>query len=124
MYLTLENFEKQAEEFLREPIAPPRAGQFLPGPVSIHALVRRAFERPPESHRSGPFIAEFQKIRQRLCQLVSARHVQILLGSGTLANDAVGAQLSVWRRKPGLILSNGEFGERLIDHARRFGPDL
>jgi len=83
-------------------------------------LVRRAFERPAESHRSEQFITEFQKIRQRLCQLVSARQVQILLGSGTLANDAVGAQLSL-EDKPGLILSNGEFGERLIDQARRFG---
>jgi aspartate aminotransferase-like enzyme len=83
-------------------------------------LVRRAFERPAESHRSEQFITEFQKIRQRLCQLVSAGQVQILLGSGTLANDAVGAQLSL-EDKPGLILSNGEFGERLIDQARRFG---
>jgi aspartate aminotransferase-like enzyme len=88
--------------------------------VSIHPLVRRAFERPAESHRSDQFITEFQKIRQRLCQMVSARQVQILLGSGTLANDAVVAQLSL-EDKPGLILSNGEFGERLIDQARRFG---
>jgi aspartate aminotransferase-like enzyme len=120
MYLTLENFEKQAEEFLREPMRRRGPASFLPGPVSIHPLTRRAFERPPESHRSDQFIAEFQNIRQRLCQLVSARHVQILLGSGTLANDAVGAQLSLEKR-PGLILSNGEFGERLIDQARRFG---
>ena len=120
MYLTLENFEKQAEEFLREPIRRHGPASFLPGPVSIHPLVRRAFERPPESHRSETFMAEFQNIRQRLCQLVSARHVQILLGSGTLANDSVGAQLSL-EKKPGLVLSNGEFGERLIDQSRRFG---
>jgi aspartate aminotransferase-like enzyme len=120
MYLTLENFEKQAEEFLREPMRRRGPASFLPGPVSIHPLTRRAFERPPESHRSDQFIAEFQNIRQRLCRLVSARHVQILLGSGTLANDAVGAQLSLEKR-PGLILSNGEFGERLMDQARRFG---
>src|SRR5580658_3697630 len=120
MYVTLENFEKQAEEFLREPIRRHGPASFLPGPVAIHPLVRRAFERPPESHRMDQFIGEFQKIRQRLCQLVSARNVQILLGSGTLANDTVAAQLSL-EKKPGLILSNGEFGERLIDHARRFG---
>jgi aspartate aminotransferase-like enzyme len=120
MYLTLENFERQAEEFLRGPIRRHGPASFLPGPVSIHPLVRRAFERPAESHRSDQFITEFQKIRQRLCQLVSARQVQILLGSGTLANDAVVAQLSL-EQKPGLILSNGEFGERLIDQARRFG---
>jgi aspartate aminotransferase-like enzyme len=119
MYLTLENFEKQAEEFLREPIRLRGPASFLPGPVSIHPLVRRAFERLPQSHRQDQFIADFDKTRQRLCQLVGARQVQILLGSGTLANDTVAAQLSL-EKKPGLILSNGEFGERLIDHAKRF----
>ena len=120
MYLTLENFEKKAEDFLREPIRSRGPASFLPGPVAIHPQVRKAFERTPESHRSDFFIAEFQQIRQRLCQLVCARQVQILLGSGTLANDNVAAQLTL-EKKPGLILSNGEFGERLIDHARRFG---
>jgi aspartate aminotransferase-like enzyme len=120
MYLTLENFEKQAEEFLREPIRARGPSSFLPGPVAIHAQVRQAFERVPESHRSDHFISEFQSVRQRLCQLVRARDVQILLGSGTLANDAVAAQLLL-DKNPGLILSNGEFGERLIDHAARMG---
>jgi aspartate aminotransferase-like enzyme len=82
--------------------------------------VRKAFERAPESHRSDFFIADFQKTRGRLCQLVRSCHVQILLGSGTLANDAVAAQLTL-EKKPGLVLSNGEFGERLADHAKRFG---
>ena len=49
MYLTLENFEKQAEEFLREPIRPRGPASFLPGPVSIHPLVRR-----PSSVRPNP----------------------------------------------------------------------
>jgi aspartate aminotransferase-like enzyme len=120
MYLTLENFEKQAEEFLREPIRARGPASFLPGPVAIHAQVRQAFERVPESHRSDHFISEFQSVRQRLCHLVRARDVQILLGSGTLANDTVAAQLSL-DKNAGLILSNGEFGERLIDHATRMG---
>jgi aspartate aminotransferase-like enzyme len=120
MYLTLENFEKKAEEFLREPVRARGPASFLPGPVAIHTQVRAAFERVPESHRSDHFISEFQTIRQRLCQLVRARDVQILLGSGTLANDTVAAQLSL-DKNPGLILSNGEFGERLIDHASRMG---
>jgi aspartate aminotransferase-like enzyme len=120
MYLTLENFEKQAEEFLREPIRARGPASFLPGPVAIHTQTRQAFERVPESHRSDHFISEFQSVRQRLCQLVRARDVQILLGSGTLANDTVAAQLSL-DKNPGLILSNGEFGERLIDHATRMG---
>jgi aspartate aminotransferase-like enzyme len=120
MYLTLEQFEKQAEIFLRQPLRPHRPVSFLPGPVTIPLAVRRAFERAPESHRSDFFIADFQKTRGRLCQLVRSCHVQILLGSGTLANDAVAAQLTL-EKKPGLILSNGEFGDRLIDHATRFG---
>ncbi|HEX4350155.1 MAG TPA: aminotransferase class V-fold PLP-dependent enzyme, partial [Verrucomicrobiae bacterium] len=120
MYLTLETFEKNAEEFFRIPLRSAGPASFLPGPVRIHRRVRRAFERPPESHRSDRFMAEFQKIRQRLCQLVGARHVEILLGSGTLGNDTVAAQLTLLKQ-PGLIISNGEFGERLIDHAQRFG---
>lgn len=120
MYLTLENFEKQAEDFLRQPMQGRGVTSFLPGPVTIAEHVRRAFERPPKSHRSDYFRAEFQKLRCGLCQLTRARDVQVLLGSGTLANDAVGAQLTL-EKKPGLIVSNGEFGERLIDHASRFG---
>lgn len=120
MYLTLENFERKAEDFLREPMRTRGPASFLPGPVAVHPRVRRAFESPPQSHRSDDFIQGFQKTRERLCQLVGARDVQLLLGSGTLSNDTVAAQLSL-ENKPGLILSNGEFGERLIDHARRFG---
>jgi aspartate aminotransferase-like enzyme len=41
------------------------------------------------------------------------------MGSGTLANDVITAQLSLKPDK-GLILSNGEFGRRLVGQARRF----
>jgi aspartate aminotransferase-like enzyme len=120
MYITLEGFEKVAEEFFRLPVNLPGPASFLPGPVGIHREVRKAFERQAESHRSDRFVSQFQRVRERLCQLTGARHAQILLGSGTLANDTVGAQLSL-QAKPGLVLSNGEFGDRLVDHARRFG---
>jgi aspartate aminotransferase-like enzyme len=126
MYVTLETFESGAREFLRT--APCRTFQrnvanFLPGPVAIHREVREAFEQPPESHRSDLFITEFQATREKLCALTRARSVEIVLGSGTLANDVIGAQLSL-ERKPGLVLSNGEFGDRLIDAARRFKLDF
>jgi len=120
MYLTLEGFEKKAEEFFSMPVNLPGPASFLPGPVSIHREVRKAFGEQAESHRSDRFVTEFQRIREQLCELTGARHVQILLGSGSLANDTVAAQLSL-QEKPGLVLSNGEFGERLVDHARRFG---
>ncbi len=123
MYVTLETFEAAAREFLRA--SPSRAFQpsavnFLPGPVAVRREVRRAFEQAPESHRAGPFVKDFHETRQILCDLVRAKHVQLFLGSGTLANDVVAAQLSQ-ETGPGVILSSGEFGERLLDHGRRFG---
>jgi aspartate aminotransferase-like enzyme len=122
MYITLETFESAAREFLRS--SPTRAFQptmvnFLPGPVAIHRLVKRAFEQTPESHRADAFVADFQSTKDQLRSLTKARHVEIMVGSGTLANDTVAAQLSL-EPGPVLILSNGEFGGRLLDHARRW----
>jgi aspartate aminotransferase-like enzyme len=121
MFITLETFEASAREFLRSSPArafQPMAANFLPGPVAIHRLVKRAFEQTPESHRGDAFIADFQATKKLLCELTNAGQVEILLGSGSLANDAVAAQLSLEAGR-GLILTNGEFGERLADHARR-----
>src|SRR5438445_4152984 len=126
MYVTLETFEATAREFLRS--SPSRAFQpsavnFLPGPVTVRREVRRAFEQAPESHRTEVFTRDFQATKQVLCELVRAGKVELLLGSGTLANDVIAGQLAL-EQKPGLVLSNGEFGERLLDHARRFGLDF
>ena len=126
MYVTIETFEMSAREFLRS--SPSRAFQpsavnFLPGPVTVRREVRRAFEQAPESHRADGFVKDFQATRQVLCDLTKAKKVELFVGSGTLANDIVAAQLSLHKNR-GLILSNGEFGERLIDHAKRFSLDF
>jgi aspartate aminotransferase-like enzyme len=123
MYVTLETFENAAREFLRS--SPSRAFQpsavnFLPGPVTVRREVRRAFEQAPESHRGDSFMKEFHAAKQVLCELVRASKVELFLGSGTLANDVIAGQLSL-ENKPGLILSNGEFGERLLDQGKRAG---
>jgi len=119
MYLTLEKFLQMAKA-----LSPPSDAVekilacYLPGPVDVHQEVRKAFESGPVSHRSDGFMADFRATRRMLCELTKARHVEILLGSGSLANDAICAQLSLLN-EPGLILSNGEFGDRLLDHATR-----
>src|SRR5579871_2882373 len=121
MYVTLETFENTAREFLRSSPSRsfhPNAVNFLPGPVTVRREVRRAFEQAPESHRGDSFKKDFLATKQTLCELVRAKNVEIFMGSGTLANDIVAAQLSQLGGR-GLILSNGEFGERLIEHARR-----
>ena len=114
MYITF-------EDFLAIAPATVTSGElmsFLPGPVPIAPEVRAAFEQPPVYHRDDDFRRAFDRTKARLCGLAGASRVQILLGSGTLGNDAVAAQLSL-AGEPGVVLSNGEFGRRLIDHARR-----
>jgi len=121
MYVTLETFEVTAREFLRSSPAKsfhPSAVNFLPGPVAVRREVRRAFEQAPESHRTEGFKSDFQATRQILCELVRAKTVELFFGSATLANDVIGGQLSLLGGH-GLVLSNGEFGSRLVEQARR-----
>jgi len=119
MMLTLERFESRVGALLEEQGGERDALSFLPGPVEIALPVGRKFAARAVSHRSESFARLLREVQDRLRALTSARHAAILLGSGTLANDVVGGQLS---RTPGrgLVLSNGEFGDRLIDHARRW----
>jgi aspartate aminotransferase-like enzyme len=124
MYLTLEKFLQMAEALSPPSDAVERIlASYLPGPVDVPAEVRRAFGREPVSHRSEAFMADFRATKRLLCALTQAQKVEILLGSGSLANDTVCAQLALLN-EPGLILSNGEFGDRLIDHATRQGLDF
>jgi aspartate aminotransferase-like enzyme/predicted N-acetyltransferase YhbS len=114
MYLTFEKFLADAPRVVTD--AEPMS--FLPGPVPLAASVREAFARPPVYHRDAEFQVSFTRTRTRLCRLTHADRAEILVGTGTLANDAVAAQLAL-QNAPGVVLSNGEFGRRLIDHARR-----
>ena len=123
MYLTLEEFEEVATPLLNVASAADRALNpisFLPGPVNLRPEIRAALDKLPLSHRCDKFKEEVALTKTLLCQLVRAQRVEILLGSGTLANDVIAAQLSLLAA-PGIILNNGEFGSRLVDHARRFG---
>ena len=123
MYLTLEEFEEVATPLLNVASAADRALNpisFLPGPVSLRPEIRAALDKLPLSHRCDKFKEEVALTKTLLCQLVRAQRVEILLGSGTLANDVIAGQLSLLAA-PGIILNNGEFGSRLVDHARRLG---
>jgi len=104
-----------------EPAPPARKPIYLlPGPVSVSADTERAMSGTPVSHRSEEFTEDLVCVKRILTSITGAKHTAVLMGSGTLANDAVSARLSLAEGK-GLILSNGEFGERLMDHARRWG---
>jgi aspartate aminotransferase-like enzyme len=124
MYLTAESLREHASEIASLP--PAFRGlsvNLLPGPVAIHPEVRSAFESEPESHRSPRFVEELRTLRDRLCAMTNAPNAAVLVGSGTLANDVVAAQLAALGGR-GVVFSNGEFGERLVDHAIRAGLDF
>ncbi|KPU52648.1 aminotransferase class V-fold PLP-dependent enzyme [Bacillus wiedmannii] len=91
---------------------------FLPGPVDIEENVRKAFSSKPISHRSKLFQVTMDNVKKRLLHMTKAKHVQLMLGTGTLANDAIALQLRSLKGK-GLVLTNGEFGNRLVGHASR-----
>ncbi|HEU5162677.1 MAG TPA: GNAT family N-acetyltransferase, partial [Thermoanaerobaculia bacterium] len=95
MLLTREAFVRQAgRRHGLESRAEGEKASFLPGPVAIHRDVAAAFAESPLSHRSPEFLAEMDAVRAALCRLTRARHAEVLVGSGTLANDAVAAQIA------------------------------
>ncbi|WP_335871538.1 aminotransferase class V-fold PLP-dependent enzyme [Bacillus sp. 2205SS5-2] len=121
MYLTRENFEQSTKAYQRLMEKERKSAfvqTFLPGPVSVHSTVKEAFSSSPLSHRNGSFIQEMKELQDGLCELTNANHAQVMVGTGTFSNDVVAAQLKDIRGE-GLILANGEFGYRLIDHALR-----
>ncbi|MGD8484541.1 MAG: aminotransferase class V-fold PLP-dependent enzyme, partial [Thioalkalispiraceae bacterium] len=96
---------------------------YLPGPVTIADPVKRMFTADAVSHRGADFKEKFNQLRKKLCQKLNAEHVQIMHGSGTLANDIVASYLKALPGK-GLILVNGEFSKRLTLHAKSAGLDF
>ncbi|MBL7214854.1 MAG: aminotransferase class V-fold PLP-dependent enzyme [Phycisphaerae bacterium] len=117
MYLTIEAHTASKTSFIPGGSEPTNC---LPGPVAVSASVRQSLAAPMLSHRSSEYLQLHHNTQDRLKQLVGTKHVQIFTGSGTLANEVVAGQLSLLPGR-GLILSNGEFGERLIQEARCFG---
>jgi aspartate aminotransferase-like enzyme len=124
MYLTLDalrDVDRALFHRSHAAVSAERPAFFAPGPVEPTAESAGAMAAASVPHRAPAFIDAAARVRERLRTLTGARHVALLLGSGTLANDVVAAQLR--GAGPGLVLSHGEFGERLADHASRWGLD-
>ncbi|MEI7901817.1 MAG: GNAT family N-acetyltransferase, partial [bacterium] len=90
----------------------------MPGPIYLAPAVQAALSAKSVSHRAEAFGLLLERTRGMLCELTRAPAVAVAMGSGTLANDLVAGQLAQIPGR-GLILSNGEFGRRLVDHATR-----
>lgn len=113
MYITKDNVLKLARHMERKDH---QIINYLPGPVEIEDNVIESFASRPISHRSLEFRHILEETKEMLLSLTGAYGVEIITGTGTAANDTVAAQLKALNGK-GLILSNGEFGERLYRHA-------
>jgi aspartate aminotransferase-like enzyme len=88
------------------------------GPINISQEVKQVLHAAPISHRSTAFIKLFNDTQALLCNRFAVRQAFIMTGSGTLANEAMLYQIKAMNTK-GLIISNGEFGSRLIYQAKR-----
>ncbi|MFD1158990.1 pyridoxal-phosphate-dependent aminotransferase family protein [Roseovarius aestuarii] len=89
---------------------------FTPGPVNVAETLRKAISKKDICHREPDFDVLLASIEHKLLSLFQIRNrdryrAVVITGSGTAANEAVLS--SVVGRGSILILSNGEFGERL-----------
>lgn len=92
------------------------------GPVQITPEVKKALGASPIAHRTNDFSTRYRETSEILQHEYNVRQCYFLTGSGTLANEVMLHQLK--QKGKGLILSNGEFGERLIDQANRISLDF
>jgi aspartate aminotransferase-like enzyme len=92
---------------------------FLSGPVMISPQVSKAFSQAAISHRSSEFSELLNEVQNKLKLITNAKYSTLMMGSGSLANEVIAANLSTLKNESGLIISNGEFGERLINQATR-----
>lgn len=99
----------------------------LPGPARIAtATLRAAAEaaHAPTYHRSRVFLRQYRRVQEHLQELMHGHEVALFPGGGTHANDVLAqaiAHLPNPEKRPGWILSNGEFGRRLRAHADGVG---
>lgn len=100
---------------------------FCPGPVLVSRRVKRAMAAPEIGHREVEFSEVLNRTRQKIGKVFGVRNFHrytavILTGSGSAANEALLGTAAVGRRL--LVLSNGEFGERLLTIARHLDLDV
>ncbi len=91
---------------------------FCPGPVNTAANVKNALISYEIGHREKEFEVLFKKLQSKILRAFeiknrSAYTPVIVTGSGSAANEAVIS--SIVDKKNILVLSNGEFGDRLIN---------
>ena len=99
---------------------------FTPGPVMTSSAVKAVLLQPDIPHRQPVFEQYVRRIRQTLLRLAGADEgytAVVVSGSGTAANEAALSSI-VKRDEEVLLLTNGEFGERLRGILEVYGYPL
>ena len=95
---------------------------FISGPTMVDNEIKEAMIYDDIPHRENEFESLFKSTQKELYQLVNAKtsnYVALLTtGSGSSATEAMVS--SFLPNEHTLILSNGEFGERLVKQAKIF----
>ena len=94
-----------------------------PGPVECCPRVLEAASRALIHHRGPEFHQLFEEIERKLNEFMGSSFTAIIAGTGTTAVDAACWSL-VSRGERVLVLSFGEFGERMVDTLRRRGAEV
>ncbi len=97
-----------------------------PGPVNVADNVRLAIIKKDICHREPDFDSLLKRIELKLLSLFEIKDTSkygavVITGSGTAANESILS--SVVGNKNILILSNGEFGERLFSISRIYNEN-
>lgn len=114
MYLDLNSDNKVLNRLARA-----KRINFLPGPVDLADGVKEKLTKQLYSHRSNEFVSLTKDTLSKLERILDVKTATILHGSATLANEAIMAQLKGRGLNNGLVLSNGEFGNRLVKETKR-----
>ncbi|VUT27668.1 MAG: phosphoserine aminotransferase [Candidatus Syntrophoarchaeum sp. GoM_oil] len=95
----------------------------LPGPVPVVPRILRAMSRPMINHRGDEFKEILGRIEEGLKGIMRTENdVFVLSGSGSCAMEAAISNLIKGDRI--LTVSNGKFGDRFVDIARRYGDPI
>lgn len=125
MRLRLDELPPRLVDRARGPLAvEATCHSFLPGPPYLADEVLQASAGPSVYHRAPSFLEAYHRCQRLLSQHSHGMSIALLPGGGTSANDALALALQRLPRSqeaPGIILANGEFGDRLRGHAQALG---
>lgn len=122
MYLTRASFIYNAPSIVREGEVEEGTKliyNFLPGPVHHEDTIQEAITFPAVTHRGLDYQLWLNRVKWQLTRITKTQGVEVFTGTGTLANDVIAGQLKQLNQQ-GLILTNGEFGKRLVQNAKGF----